>query len=384
MNASRSKQIQEQSNVEVVRQSPDSVLLKIFGHWKVGDGAARWEHLGLSDGPNNYKKITICNKHVQSWDSSLLVFIYDAIEFGGEHNIEIDLSELPREIQALIGITCHRSKEEQGASSPKRDSFVQKLGRKGATIYDEFYIALSFFGECFNAFVKLLLGRSKMRFKDVVVVIQQVGPDALFIVSLISVLVGLILALIGSAQLVKFGAQIYVANLVGVGMLREMGVIMCSVIVGGRTGAAFAAELGSMQANEEIDSLITLGLSPVEFLVLPRIIGLVLMLPLLCIYADILGILGGAIVSFVTLDISPYLYWEQTSQAIVLSDFLVGLFKSFVFALLIAFTGCFRGMNSGRSSSDVGVATTSAVVTSIILIVIFDAFFSVFFAILQV
>jgi phospholipid/cholesterol/gamma-HCH transport system permease protein len=194
---------------------------------------------------------------------------------------------------------------------------------------------------------------------------------------LISVLVGLILAFVGAVQLQQFGAQIFVADLVAIAMTREMGAMMAAIIMAGRTGAAFAAQLGTMQVNEEIDALKTLGISPIEFLVLPRMTALILMLPLLTIYADVLGIIGGAIVGILMLDLSPILYWNQTVQAVTLNDVLLGVGKSAVFGVLIALSGCLRGIQSGRSASAVGVAATSAVVTAIVLIVVFDGIFAV-------
>ena len=188
---------------------------------------------------------------------------------------------------------------------------------------------------------------------------------------------GLILAFIGAAQLAQFGAQLYVANLVGIAMTRELGAVMAAVILAGRTGAAFAAELGTMQVNEELDALKTFGIDPMEFLVLPRMLALMMMMPLLCLYANLMGILGGAVISVVMLDISVDLYWNQTVTAIQLSDFLFGVSKSVIFGILIAVAGCLRGMQSGRTSAAVGLAATSAVVTGIVLIVVTDAVFAV-------
>jgi len=206
-----------------------------------------------------------------------------------------------------------------------------------------------------------------------VLLLRQVGADALAIVSLISLLVGLILAFVASIQLSQFGAQIYVATIVGIAMVRVMGAIMTGIIMAGRTGAAFAAELGTMQVNEEIDALRTFGFSPVEFLVMPRMLALVLMMPLLCIYADLMGVLGGFIVGVVMLGINPELYMTQTFHSVPLANFWIGLAHSVVFGVLVALAGCYRGMRCGRSAMAVGQATTSAVVTGILSIVIATA-----------
>jgi phospholipid/cholesterol/gamma-HCH transport system permease protein len=193
-----------------------------------------------------------------------------------------------------------------------------------------------------------------------------VGAQALPIVTLISFLVGVILAYVGAVQLRQFGAQIYVADLVGIAMTREMGAMMAAIIMAGRTGAAFAASLGTMQVNEEIDALTTLGISPMEFLVLPRVLALTAMMPLLCVYADLVGILGGACVGVGMLDLGGVEYFVRSSHAITLRDVLAGLVMSGVFGALVALAGCLRGMQCGRSSAAVGWAATSAVVTGIV------------------
>ena len=199
------------------------------------------------------------------------------------------------------------------------------------------------------------------------------SAEALPIVSLISLLVGLIFAFVGAVQLVMFGAQIYVASLVGIAMVRVMGAIMTGIIMAGRTGAAFAAQLGTMQVNEEIDALKTMGVSPMEFLVLPRMLALVLMMPMLCLYADLMGIHGGMIVGVGMLDLGVVEYFNMTKASVRIQDFWIGLFHSAVFGVLVALAGCLRGMQCGRSASAVGNAATSAVVTGIVAIVLATA-----------
>ncbi len=229
---------------------------------------------------------------------------------------------------------------------------------------------LAFIGEASIAFSRLLVGKASFRRSDLVLFIQQCGADALPIVTLISLLVGLILAFVGAVQLMMFGAQLYVANLVGISMVRVMGAVMAGIVMAGRTGAAFAAQLGTMQVNEEIDALKTMGVSPMEFLVLPRMLALVLMMPLLCVYADLMGVLGGRIGGVGMLDIGLIQYLNQTKDALTLNYFFIGIFQATIFGVLIALAGCLRGMQCGRSASAVGEATTSAVVTSIVAIIV--------------
>jgi phospholipid/cholesterol/gamma-HCH transport system permease protein len=236
---------------------------------------------------------------------------------------------------------------------------------------------LDFIGEAALAFIKMLRGQASFRWSDVLALMQASGSQALPIVSLISGLIGLILAFMGAIQLRQFGAQIYVADLVGIGMTREMGAVMTGIIMAGRTGAAFAAQLGTMQVNEEIDAYTTLGISPMEFLVLPRMLALVLMMPLLCVYADLLGILGGVVVATGLLDISLVEYVNETRAAVSLTDIGLGVVKSGLFGVLIALAGCLRGMQCGRSASAVGDAATSAVVTGIVFIIATDGLLAV-------
>jgi phospholipid/cholesterol/gamma-HCH transport system permease protein len=238
---------------------------------------------------------------------------------------------------------------------------------------------LHFLGEVTLSLLRLLRGRAQYRRSDLLLVLQDVGPHALPIVALISFLVGLIVAYMGAVQLSQFGAQIYIANLVGLGMTREMGALMTGIIMAGRTGAAFAAQLGTMQVNEEIDAFRTLGFNPVDFLVLPRILALVLVMPAMVLYADIVGITAGMFVSVTTFDISTFEYYQQTVRSMEWSHIWVGVIKGTVYGMLIAFAGCLRGIQCGRSAQAVGEATTSAVVTSILLIVIAASLLTILF-----
>jgi phospholipid/cholesterol/gamma-HCH transport system permease protein len=238
--------------------------------------------------------------------------------------------------------------------------------------------SLAFIGEVTIALLRLAAGRANTRFSDFMNFCYQAGPDAFAIISLTSILVGMILAYLGAVQLQQFGAEIYVADLVVIGMLREMGALMTAVVMAGRTGAAYAAQLGTMQTNEEIDAIVTMGISPVEFLVVPRMLALVVMMPLLTIYADILGIIGGGIVAG-GMGITPLQYINACETAITSAHFMVGLLKSLVFAVLIAVAGCRSGINSGRSSAAVGQAATEAVVTAVVYLIVADAAINILF-----
>jgi len=229
---------------------------------------------------------------------------------------------------------------------------------------------------------RFMVGRARYRRVDLMVAIQDCGANAFGIVTLISFLVGTILAFMGAVQLEQFGASIFVADLVGIGMARDMGAMMTAIIMAGRTGAAFAAQLGTMKVTQEIDALSTMGISPMEFLVLPRVIALILMMPLLCFYSDLMGVLGGAAVGSGVLGLSFTTYFRETLHAVTLGDVLGGVFKSSVYGVIIAISGCLRGFQCGNNSSAVGDAATSAVVTGIVFIVVACGSFALVFNIL--
>jgi phospholipid/cholesterol/gamma-HCH transport system permease protein len=237
--------------------------------------------------------------------------------------------------------------------------------------------SLGFVGEITASFARLATLRARFRRSDLVLFVQECGAEALPIVTLISLLVGMILAFVGAVQLRQFGAAIYVADLVAIAMAREMGALMVGIIMAGRTGAAYAAQLGTMKVTEEIDALMTLGLPPMDFLVLPRALALFLMMPLLCLYADAVGMVGGAFVAVGMLDIGALQYFQELARSLRAQDVVLGVVKSSVFGVLVAYAGCRCGMESGRSAAAVGGAATKAVVTAIVLLVVADGLFAV-------
>ena len=254
---------------------------------------------------------------------------------------------------------------------------LQRTGESAIAAWDGGQEMLAFLGNCAIAFSRMLRGRAQFRWRDVFLVIEQCGPRALGIVALINFLIGLIIAFVGATELARFGAAIYVADLVGVATVREMGCIMTGIIMCGRTGAAFAAQLGTMKVNQEIEAFETFGINTIEFLVLPRMLALILVMPLLCVFADLISVAGGYVVSTMLLDITPAFYMERTVQAITLTSFLLGIVKGGYFGVVVALTGCLRGMQCGSNAAAVGDATTSAVVTGITTIIASDGVFAV-------
>ncbi len=315
---------------------------------------------------------------LKRWDTGLMVFLLQLERLCRERGLELDPGGLPdgaRRLYRLATAVPPASRAERKAPA----GLFWRVGQATLEAAAEARAMIAFIGEATLAFGRLVTGRARFRRSDLVLTIQEVGARALPIVSLISFLVGVILAFLGSVQLLQFGAQIYVAPLVAIGMARDMAAMMVGIILAGRTGAAFAAQLGTMQVNEEIDALSTFGFAPMEFLVLPRMLALILMTPLLCLYADLMGILGGALVGVMFLDLPPVTYFQATQEGVRLIDFAGGLFKASVYGIVVAVAGCLRGIESGRSSAAVGQATTSAVVTSIVLIVVSMAILTVIY-----
>jgi len=360
---------------------PDNTLtVRIGGNWSIADGLPSIDELkrrlGLKPAP---ECVAFDARQLGDWDSSLITFLIKVIGFCQDKSITISKEGLPEGVSRLIDLSTAVPEKKDARKGGGRTPFLERVGEATLNVGKSAGEMLAFIGDACVALVRLLGGKARFRRSDLFVLIQECGAQALPIVSLISVLVGLILAFVGAVQLRLFGAQIYVADLVGIGMAREMGAMMTAVVMAGRTGAAFAAQLGTMEVNEEIDALKTLGISPMEFLVLPRMLALVFMLPLLCLYADLMGILGGGIIGVGLLDISPMQYFNETRAALDLMQFVAGLIKAGVFGVLVALSGCLRGMQCGRSASAVGEAATSAVVTAIVSIIVSDAILTVIY-----
>ncbi|MDD2660649.1 MAG: ABC transporter permease [Methylococcales bacterium] len=330
----------------------------------------------LGDGAG-INRLVFSTEDLGRWDSLLMTELIRLLDFCAKQGIQVDTTTLPEGIQGLLSLV-NAVPERAGARRQEiRTPWLEVIGKGGLRIYKDCQALVVFIGEMALSVTTLMRGKARFRWIDLWMYIQDCGPAALPIVSLISLLVGLILAFVGAVQLALFGAQIYIADLVGLGMTREMGGLMAAIIMSGRTGAAYAAQLGTMQVNSEIDALKTMGFEPMEFLVLPRMLALILIMPLLCLYADLMGIVGGALVTVSFFDVSLVEYLNRTANAVHIPDFTIGIVKCAVFGILIALSGCMRGMQCGRSASAVGDAATSAVVTGIVFIVIADSLMTV-------
>jgi phospholipid/cholesterol/gamma-HCH transport system permease protein len=330
------------------------------------------------------RRVNFDTSSLTGWDSGLVSFLLEVGAICRERGIQQNRSGLPAGLRRLIEL-AEAVPEREGARSPAKSiPLLQRVGDVVLAYGFGMVDFLSFFGDLSIAVGKLLRGKARYRRVDLMEVAEQCGPEAVGIVSLIAFLVGVILAFMGAVQLSRFGASIYVADLVGIGMVREMGAMMTAIIMSGRTGAAFAAKLGTMKVTQEIDAFTTMGISPLEFLVLPRVLGLVMTMPLLCLFADFTGILGGAFVGVTMLDLSLSSYIRETISTLTFVNFAGGLMKATTYGALIALAGCLTGFQCGNSSSAVGDAATKAVVVSIVMVIIACGIYAIVFNFLHI
>lgn len=369
-----------------VRPLPDGVLeLRLAGPWTLHSDRPSPEDVGRRlDASPQPKRLVITGGEVSEWDSGLLTFLTGVKSAAAARKIEVDASGVPEGARKLLALAAAVPEKKGARREGTAEPFLARVGKTAQGWAASFTDATSFVGEVALATGRLFTGKARFRRSDLFLVMQEVGAQALPIVSLISFLVGVILAFVGALQLSLFGAQIFISNLVAIGMAREMGAMMAAIIMAGRTGAAFAAQIGTMQVNEEVDALQTFGIPPMDFLVLPRMLALIVMMPLLCLYAIVVGIFGGFFVGVFLLDLSPIQYYHQTIAFLGVGDFAVGIGKSIVFGIIIAITGCMCGMRCGRNAAAVGQAATSAVVSAIVLIVVFDGLFAVLTSVLGI
>jgi phospholipid/cholesterol/gamma-HCH transport system permease protein len=370
--------------VELDPSADGAVRIRLAGSWRLQDRLPTAASIYHEVEAHGARRVVFDTEQLSGWDSGLLTFLVKLQQLIARANLETDPSRLPQGVQRLLRLAAAVPERAGARRGAAKDNILARIGTATRGHAAASVLVIRFLGEATLAFGRLLRGRARFRQGDLLAIMQEVGVQALPIISLISFLVGVILAFMGAIQLTQFGAQIFVANLVGIGMAREMAAMMVGIILAGRTGAAFAAQLGTMQVNEEIDALATLGLSPMEFLVLPRMLALILMTPLLCLYADLMGILGGALIGVTILDLPPITYLQQTQGAIRLTDFAGGLIKGAVYGAVVAIVGCLRGLQCGRSSAAVGLATTSAVVTSIVFIIVSMAVLTVVYNVLGI
>jgi len=379
-----------------IDQESENCILHISSDWQLGsapDGDALCAALNsafslltatsltttssTTSSINQPKGIVLNTQELGTWDSSLVIALLQVTHWSESNQITLDIRTAPEGLQQLLKLATAIPAYTSSPTQPKNHFFI-RVAQAFDSVWQGLSASLIFIGDVSLAFTQWLRGNAKTRPSDIAFFIDQAGPKALAIVTLIALLVGMILAYLGSVQLRQLGAQVYVADLVAIGMVREMGALMTAVIMAGRTGAAYAAQLGTMQVNEEIDALKTMGISSMEFLVLPRLLALVFVMPLLCIYANVVGMVGGALVA-TSMDVSVTQYVLQSQGAVDWVDISTGLVKSIFFGVLIAIAGCQAGLNCGRNSDAVGMAATNAVVRAIVYLVVADAAFNILY-----
>jgi phospholipid/cholesterol/gamma-HCH transport system permease protein len=360
-----------------VARLPDAtVLVRVAGRWRMGRGLFVPDAVdrALAE-PPGARAIAFDARALTAWDSSLLVLVERVLERGRQHGVAADTTGLPEGLRRLLAL----SQATVGQAPPPPPSPPPPLARLGARALAQvaaFGALLRFLGELAFSLARLVTGRARMRPQDLLLELEGAGTRSLAIVAIVSFLLGMILAFVGGVTLRPFGAAIYVANVVTVAMVRELGPVMTAIVMAGRTGSAYAAQLGTMKVTQEIDALTTMALPPTDFLVLPRALALSLMLPLLVVYADFIALAGGGLVAVGT-GASLLEYARQAKGAIPLDTFFIGLTKSVVFGIIVAVCGCIQGLRATRSAAAVGDAATRAVVDSIVWIIAVDGLFAV-------
>jgi phospholipid/cholesterol/gamma-HCH transport system permease protein len=362
----------------------NGLLLHLTGDWSFTAGVPDISPLLSLIQNARAAFVSFNTEQLGAWDSGLMTFLIELIDSCEQNNVQVDKTNLPQGARRLLNLAYAVPERKGARRTVLGQPVLARIGSVTIEMHRSWNDMLTFVGDLCKATYNLMRGRARLRTSDLFYQIEAAGPSALMIITLISTLVGMILAFVGAVQLRLFGAEIFIANLVGLGMAREMGAIMTAIIMAGRSGSAYAAQIGTMQVNEEIDALTTMGISPIEFLVLPRLLALCITMPILCIYSIFMGIFGGAIVSAGLFDVSLHQYYLQIQDFVELKHFFIGIFKAAVFGVLVATAGCFRGLQCGRSASAVGFAATSAVVTSLVLIIVADAVITVICQVLGV
>jgi len=363
----------------------DTLRIRLGGVWRMGaEIPADLSGLPFALADGQTARVAYEAQELEYWDTSLLVFVVQVERLARAYSLSISRDALPEGLQKLVDMAFAVPPASGARGSRDEDGFYVRLGGLALGIPARLADILHFQGALLLSFWRLLCGKSDMRLKDLLNEALECGLRALPITMLTSTLFGMILGFMGAVQLTQFGAQIYVAGLVGIGMLRVMGAVLVGVVMSGRTGAAYAATIGTMQVNEEVDALTTFGISPMDYLVLPRVLASSLMVPLLTLYADLMGLVGGFLVGVFMLDIAPYAYYNATINMVALRQLFVGLVYAASFGVIVGLCGCYHGIRCGRSAEAVGKAATAAVVSSIVCIIVATAIITIICNLLQV
>ena len=366
------------------RGSPGQLEIALAGRITLDEAPALWKRVaGVLDRAQRFEQVTVDLAGVDAIDGACLALLVHLQTELRRRRIPCEISRAPPEVQRLVNLYGRRRRIKRRPARRPR-SMLEQIGEATAEAGGALVGALDFLGQLIRAMLHALRNPSTLNLRDVAFTMERAGADAVPIVLLINFLIGFVMAYQSAVQLRQFGANIFVADLVGVAMTRELGPLMTAIIVCGRSGAAFAAELGTMKVSEEVDALRTLGVVPLRYLVLPRICGLMLAAPLLALLADAIGIAGGALVAVLRLDLTVAAYMTELKQAVQLSDVLSGLAKSVVFAAAIALIACQQGLATSGGAEGVGRRTTGAVVSILFVLILIDAVFTVLFGALRI
>ena len=356
-------------------------VLKLEGRLDATSVRGVWDqaHRAIAEAPT--RPVTVDAKGVDYCDGAGVALLVDLI--AAERAAPVEIANLAPAFQALVKQFDPKRLSQDLDPEVQRRPAIEELGRATASVWRDIRELVVFVGEVTAALAAAAVRPQTVRWRDVWRVCERVGADALPIVALISFLLGMILAFQSAVPMKRFGAEIFVADLIGLSMLRELGPLMTAILLAGRSGAAFAAEIGTMRVNQEVDAITTMGLDPVRFLVTPRIIAALLMPPLLVLFSNLVGLVGGAI-TMTSFSIPVVTFMKEVDSAVTMTDFMAGFIKSFVFAILVAGIGCLRGLQTAAGASAVGESATRAVVSGIILLVVVDGIFAVAYYILDI
>ncbi len=357
--------------LSVIEGNQESLAISLSGDWLLGGELPGpdpvLDRLRQSPKPTS---LAFDAQELGEWDTGLVKTLIAINQSAGANGVEVDDAGLPSGARQLVALAFAVEEREGARRVFRQKKFLEQVGESVTAGLESAKELLTFTGELVLSCKRFLSGKATYQRADFWQYIQEAGAQAFPIVSLICFLIGMIFAFVGVMQLTLFGAGIYTADLVAVAMVREMSAIMTGIIMAGRTGAAYAAQIGTMKVNEEIDALTTLGMNPIDYLVTPRVFALIVMMPLLTVYGSLMGILGGTVVGLAMLDVSFLQYVSQTIGSVHLNSLFGGLFKSIVYGILVALAGCQQGMACGNSALAVGQSTTTAVVMGIVLIVV--------------
>jgi len=353
--------------IEMSRVDGSVLSVRLDGAWRLAGDLPPVADVEEALSREGAASVRVDASGVADWDSGLVVFLFGLLESCRRRGVALEYRGLAGSLERMLALV--QAPAHPPAPPPPRGPWLERLGKRALRWRDKARASSLFLGETTIALVRFPLGRARFRGQDLGLLLEGAGPSALPIVALVNFLVGIILAFVGITQLRRFGAEYYVADIVGIAVVRDMAALITAIVLAGRSGAAYAAQLATMKVTQEVDALSTLGISPVEFLVVPRVVALTFMMPFLVLFADLMGVLGGAAVGTTMMNQALSGYLRQTAHSVTTGDIVGGLVKSATYGALVALTGTARGLAAERSSEQVGAAATQAVVTGIVAVI---------------